>query len=272
MLRQLLQQWVSAVIVLLIVRKERSPIATSTTNRQRFRLTGKLPQQTLEVTTIVRYVHILHSCQHCTIQLSKAAFPNTLKTLFILPVTLEDLYGGPHNGLAGPQHLKFCPSSPITILRRPTPSSSTTQAVVIDSTPQDIPLPSIESDKLRADTPLTFQQRSRSPRDRDSRRRSRSPNNPSRREYSRSPQRTRSRSQEYRRRDRSRSAGHNGYNQNRAPGPPRTMENKEQMMQSIKDSSQQDRRVYVGNLAYDVKWHSLKDFMRTGRDCSCAQH
>lgn len=28
--------------------------------------------------------------------------------------------------------------------------------------------------------------------------------------------------------------------------------------------SQQDRRVYVGNLSYDVKWHHLKDFMRKG--------
>ncbi|MCJ1362287.1 hypothetical protein MMC16_001390 [Acarospora aff. strigata] len=37
---------------------------------------------------------------------------------------------------------------------------------------------------------------------------------------------------------------------------------KEQMMQSVRDSSQQDRRVYVGNLSYDVKWHHLKDFMR----------
>ncbi|KAI9822301.1 MAG: hypothetical protein M1827_000019 [Pycnora praestabilis] len=37
---------------------------------------------------------------------------------------------------------------------------------------------------------------------------------------------------------------------------------KEQMMQSLRDSSQQDRRVYVGNLSYDVKWHHLKDFMR----------
>jgi len=178
---------------------------------------------------------------------------------------------GSTGGAAGPQHLKFIPSTPITILRRPRASSSTLQTITINSNPRDIPWPSIECDKSRADTPLTFEQRSRSPRDRDSRRRSRSPNNPSRRDYSRSPQRTRSRSQEYRRRDRSRSAGHNGYNQNRAPGPPR-MENKEQMMQSIKDSSQQDRRVYVGNLAYDVKWHSLKDFMRTGMDSSYLGH
>ncbi|KAJ6189541.1 hypothetical protein N7519_004449 [Penicillium mononematosum] len=34
------------------------------------------------------------------------------------------------------------------------------------------------------------------------------------------------------------------------------------MMQTVRDSSQQDRRVYVGNLSYDVKWHHLKDFMR----------
>ena len=35
-------------------------------------------------------------------------------------------------------------------------------------------------------------------------------------------------------------------------------------MQTIRDSSQQDRRVYIGNLSYDVKWHHLKDFMRQG--------
>lgn len=48
-------------------------------------------------------------------------------------------------------------------------------------------------------------------------------------------------------------------------GPPRSADgNKDGMMQSIRDSSQQDRRVYVGNLSYDVKWHHLKDFMRQG--------
>ena len=35
-------------------------------------------------------------------------------------------------------------------------------------------------------------------------------------------------------------------------------------MSSIRETSQQDRRVYVGNLSYDVKWHHLKDFMRQG--------
>ena len=54
-----------------------------------------------------------------------------------------------------------------------------------------------------------------------------------------------------------------------APAPPRSFEDraaaKEQMMQSVRESSQQDRRVYVGNLAYDVKWHHLKDFMRQGK-------
>ena len=40
---------------------------------------------------------------------------------------------------------------------------------------------------------------------------------------------------------------------------------KEQMMASVRESSQQDRRVYVGNLSYDVKWHHLKDFMRQGK-------
>lgn len=63
-------------------------------------------------------------------------------------------------------------------------------------------------------------------------------------------------------------AGYQSYGASRGGGPPRTSEdrsaNKESMMQSIRESSQQDRRVYVGNLSYDVKWHHLKDFMRQG--------
>lgn len=39
---------------------------------------------------------------------------------------------------------------------------------------------------------------------------------------------------------------------------------RDQMMSNIRETSQQDRRVYVGNLSYDVKWHHLKDFMRQG--------
>ena len=39
-------------------------------------------------------------------------------------------------------------------------------------------------------------------------------------------------------------------------------------MANLRDNSQQDRRVYVGNLSYDVKWHHLKDFMRQGRQPS----
>lgn len=38
------------------------------------------------------------------------------------------------------------------------------------------------------------------------------------------------------------------------------------MMNNIRETSQQDRRVYVGNLSYDVKWHHLKDFMRQGEE------
>lgn len=37
------------------------------------------------------------------------------------------------------------------------------------------------------------------------------------------------------------------------------------MMHNVREQSQQDRRVYVGNLSYDVKWHHLKDFMRQGK-------
>ena len=59
-----------------------------------------------------------------------------------------------------------------------------------------------------------------------------------------------------------------GYAGRGGPPPARSFEDrtaaKEQMMQSVRESSQQERRVYVGNLAYDVKWHHLKDFMRQG--------
>ncbi|CAK47988.1 uncharacterized protein An06g01440 [Aspergillus niger] len=121
------------------------------------------------------------------------------------------------------------------------------------------------------DTDHAQRERSRSPR-----RRSRSPRR-SRRSYS---PRSRSRSRDdYRRSDRrSRSpmsttqgapGGHSasGYGgRGSYPPPPRSFEDravaKEQMMQAVRESSQQDRRVYVGNLSYDVKWHHLKDFMR----------
>ena len=36
----------------------------------------------------------------------------------------------------------------------------------------------------------------------------------------------------------------------------------EQMMNSIRETTQQDRRVYVGNLSYDVKSQQLKDIIR----------
>ncbi|OAX81823.1 hypothetical protein ACJ72_03836 [Emergomyces africanus] len=111
-------------------------------------------------------------------------------------------------------------------------------------------------------------ERSRSPR-----RRSRSPRR-GRRSYS---PRSRSRSREdYRRNDRrsrspvsgaaGASGGHSGSGYGGRGPSVRSFEDrsfaKEQMMQSVRESSQQDRRVYVGNLSYDVKWHHLKDFMR----------
>lgn len=115
-------------------------------------------------------------------------------------------------------------------------------------------------------------ERSRSPR-----RRSRSPRR-SRRSYS---PRSRSRSRDdYHRSDRrSRSplspggTGGSAYG-DRASYPPQSRSfgdrvvAKEHMMQNVRESSQQDRRVYVGNLSYDVKWHHLKDFMRQGEQGS----
>ncbi|KAK3301498.1 uncharacterized protein B0H64DRAFT_370603 [Chaetomium fimeti] len=59
-------------------------------------------------------------------------------------------------------------------------------------------------------------------------------------------------------------AGGTGSGYNGAPN--RSYEDRsvhrDQAMNNIRETSQQDRRVYVGNLSYDVKWHHLKDFMR----------
>jgi hypothetical protein len=117
-------------------------------------------------------------------------------------------------------------------------------------------------------------ERSRSPR----RNRSRSPRR-SRRSYS---PRSRSRSRDdYRRNDRrSRSpvggAGTSGGGYTGAGGAPyaaggrggqsRNFEERGPNMANARADSQQDRRVYVGNLSYDVKWHHLKDFMRQGKN------
>lgn len=62
------------------------------------------------------------------------------------------------------------------------------------------------------------------------------------------------------------SGGYSGSNYGGAPrrDPADRAVAKEQMMENIRQTSQQDRRVYVGNLSYDVKWHHLKDFMRQG--------
>ncbi len=95
------------------------------------------------------------------------------------------------------------------------------------------------------------------------------------REQSRSRSRTRYRRD---RSERSPANGNNGsreyasnYDNSRAPPASRKYEDrpqsKEQMSGNSKESSQ-DRRVYVGNLAYDVKWGQLKDFMRQGMLCS----
>ncbi|KAK0299894.1 g-strand binding protein [Friedmanniomyces endolithicus] len=93
------------------------------------------------------------------------------------------------------------------------------------------------------------------------------------REQSRSRSRTRYRRD---RSERSPANGNNGsreyasnYDNSRAPPASHKYEDrpqsKEQMSGNSKESSQ-DRRVYVGNLSYDVKWGQLKDFMRQAGD------
>jgi hypothetical protein len=132
--------------------------------------------------------------------------------------------------------------------------------------PRTTPLPPVSRFAMdaAANNAHVKRERSRSPR-----RRSRSPR---RRSYS---PRSRSRSRDGYRNRRSRtplgntgaSAGYsNSYGAGRGAAS-RGFEDrasKEQMMSNIRENSQQDRRVYVGNLSYDVKWHHLKDFMRQG--------
>src|SRR5271170_3655016 len=129
-------------------------------------------------------------------------------------------------------------------------------------------VPTSRADQSQRDRSRSPRRRSRSPR---SRRRSYSPRS-----------RSQSRNDDYHRSDRrSRSPMGGAPNPSGAyPGsshagrgaaaPARSFEDraaaKEQMMQWVRESSQQDRRVYVGNLAYDVKWHHLKDFMRQGQN------
>jgi hypothetical protein len=123
---------------------------------------------------------------------------------------------------------------------------------------------------IEADTYRSQRERSRSPR----RGRSRSPGRSARRRSYSPRSRSRSR-EEYRRNDRRSRSPMTGAGVGAASGgsayggaPQRSFEEraaaKEQMMSNLRDSSQQDRRVYVGNLSYDVKWHHLKDFMRQG--------
>jgi hypothetical protein len=116
---------------------------------------------------------------------------------------------------------------------------------------------------MTSTTPAYGEQRDRTrspaPRDRSrSRRRSYS--------HSRSPNRRDGsadrRPDEYRREDRRERSDHR--DQRASFGNDRA-EEKEQNMNAIRDSSQQERRVYVGNLSYEVKWHHLKDFMRAGQ-------
>lgn len=115
---------------------------------------------------------------------------------------------------------------------------------------------------------LKQRERSRSPR-----RRSRSPGRQSRRRSFSPRSRSNSRDDYRRGRDRSPMTGTGAPSGGSSAGyggqaPHRSYEERaaarEQMMSNIRETSQQDRRVYVGNLSYDVKWHHLKDFMRQG--------
>ena len=95
---------------------------------------------------------------------------------------------------------------------------------------------------------------------REKRSRSRSP---ARGDRPRSPSRERYR-------DSRRNRSPNGYHEeesrhssyDRRGAPPGAA--REQRMSQVRESSQQDRRVYVGNLPYEVSWQALKAFMKEG--------
>lgn len=53
-------------------------------------------------------------------------------------------------------------------------------------------------------------------------------------------------------------------NYDRSDRRPSRSEQPQGNMEDRSHNTQQDRRVYVGNLSYDVKWHHLKDHMREG--------
>ena len=96
------------------------------------------------------------------------------------------------------------------------------------------------------------------------------------RERSHSPRRDRSRSrsrERYResRRDRSENGYHDEEDRShdrRGAPPPNRSAGREERMNTVKENSQQDRRVYVGNLPYEVSWQSLKSFMKEGMQAS----
>ncbi|KAK5151262.1 g-strand binding protein [Recurvomyces mirabilis] len=82
----------------------------------------------------------------------------------------------------------------------------------------------------------------------------------------RAPRRDRSRGRtngDYRSRDYDEGYENND-NRKSAPRGRDDRQSQEMATNTKPESSQQDHRVYVGNLSYDVKWHHLKDYMRSG--------
>lgn len=104
-------------------------------------------------------------------------------------------------------------------------------------------------------------------RDGHSRSRSRSPRRERRRSRSRSPRRSfspRSRSPSPRR-DRRRSRSPRRDSHGDGGGYSRSSYRTSDRSSTANTGSGQGRRVYVGNLPYDVRWGNLKDFMRSGK-------
>ncbi|BFZ60821.1 g-strand binding protein [Saitoella coloradoensis] len=113
-----------------------------------------------------------------------------------------------------------------------------------------------------------YRPRSRSPRRRS---RTRSPG----RGRSRTPQRGYSRSRSRDNRRRSPDERMDDYNDGGDYGAPQRDEQprggRDEFVNDVKANSQQERRVYVGNLAYEVKWDNLKDYMRQAGEVKFAE-
>jgi hypothetical protein len=161
--------------------------------------------------------------------------------------------------------LRFHPFCTFSFIQNTMATKRERSAVEARAVEARIARENVEATTVIAESSLTVTQNSRDGDRSRSRNRSRSPARRERRYDSRS--RSPDRERRYRR-DRSPANGHydGGRYSDRGSRPaPLSQQDRSAMMANVRESSQQERRVYVGNLPYDVKWAALKDFMKEGK-------